>query len=360
MQRVRCPLARRLVALLLVVVTSIVLAPDRASAQIQGIERGGGFDRPYVPPRKRVKTRAVQPKTRQPVRRTERQPESTGNPTIETVADVSVDALEHYEAGRTAYDRNDFDTAIREFEKAIAADSRYIDALIDLGDAYFDRAELEEAKQTYRRALVVDAGNVDAQYRLGRAAFASLDYDTARSSYEAVLKKNPSDPQAVYNLGLTYKALKRYDDAIPFFEKAIAMRSGAAFPEARLNLARSLFEQNRLDDSIVAARKVIDELGADNPDSAYAWYAVATALAKKPDLPGATEALKKAISVCDGCSRDLITKFYLPLAQIYEARGERIMAADAYEQVLNLAPFLSPYQIDDIKSRISRLRSQTL
>jgi tetratricopeptide (TPR) repeat protein len=361
MRRVRLSLVGRPVALLLIIATAFVAAPEGVRAQgIKGIERGGGFDRPYVPPRKRMDTRVVSPRTRQPIRRPDRTPEPTGNPTVAPVVDVSSDALEHYELGRTAYDRGEFNTAVREFEKAIAADSKYIDALIDLGDAYFDSSQLDEAVQTYRRALVVDSSNVDAQYRLGRAAFARYDFDTARTSYEAVIKRNPSDPQAVYNLALTYKALKRYDQAIPYFEQAISLRAGGAFPEARLNLARSLYEQNRLDESIASASKAIEELGPDSPDSANAHYAIATALAKKADLPGATESLKKAIAVCDGCTKDLLTKFYLPLAQIYEARGERADAANAYEQVLNLAPFLPPDQIQEIRSRISRLRSQAM
>lgn len=337
------------------------LAPVSVDAQVKGIERGGGFDKPYVPPRKRVAVRAATPRPRQPVRRTNPttpDPEPEPEPEL-AVAVVPAEAIQRYESGRAAYDRNDFTKAIDEFEAAIRLDSKYIDAIIDLGDVYFDNANLEDAIEQYRRALVVDKDNFDAQYRLGRAAFARRDYDTALEAYQAVIKKNPSDPQAVYNLALTLKALKRFEQAIPHFEKAIALR-GTSFPEARVNLARSLYEAERLDDSEAQARKAIEELGADHPDSASAYYSVATAKAKRGDLIGAADALKQAIAVCKGCSNDLISKFYYPLAQIYESRGERELAADAYEKFLVLAPFVPEYQIEDIRARISKLRAAAM
>jgi tetratricopeptide (TPR) repeat protein len=85
---------------------------------------------------------------------------------------ISAEAKKRYDAGRAAYDRNDFDVAIREFEAAIRLESRFVDAIIDLGDAYFDSASVEEAVDAYQRALVVDKGNLDAQFRLGRASYA--------------------------------------------------------------------------------------------------------------------------------------------------------------------------------------------
>lgn len=346
--------ARSLLSSFLLVCLAAVLAPAPAVAQVSGIERGGGFDRPYVPPRKRI----VATTTRRPP--TTRPPKTNGGAT--PVADVEemvvpAAALQRYEAGRAAYDRNDFEKAITEFEAAIRLESKYLDAYIDLGDAQFDNANLEEAIESYRRALVIDKNNLDAQYRLGRAAFAGRDYDAALTAYQAVLKEKPTDPEAIYNLGLTYKLLKRYDEAIPYFQQAIKARE-VPFPEARVNLARSYFEQNKLDEAEAEARKAIAELGPETQASSTAWYSVATALAKKPDLPGATDALQKAIDVCKGCPNDILSRYYLALAQINESRGLRDQAASAYERFLQLAPFVPDYQIEDIRARITRLRAK--
>jgi tetratricopeptide (TPR) repeat protein len=328
-----------------------IAAAPPASAQISGIERGGGVDRPYVPPRKRVNTTRVTSRpTRPPKGSTRPQP-------VPAVDDntISAEAMKRYDAGRAALDKGNVDTAVKEFEAAIRLESKFVDALIDLGDAYFERVNLEDAVDAYQRALVLDKGNTDAKFRLGRASFARRDYDTALAEYNDVLKVRPSDPEAIYNIALTNKALKRYEDAIPYFERSIAA-STKPFPEARINLSRCYYELGKLDDAEASARKAIEEAGPETQASANAWYALATALASKRDLVGAADALEHAIAVCKQCPDDMRSRFYLPLAQVFESRGERSRAADAYERFLQLAPFAPDYQIQEIREKISKLR----
>jgi tetratricopeptide (TPR) repeat protein len=305
-----------------------------------------------VPPRKRLATVRVVARTKPPRNAPKTPVDPTVNPATIT---VSAEAMKRYDAGRAAYDKGDLDIAIKEYEAAVRLESKFVDALIDLGDAYFDKIDLDDAVDAYQRALVLDKDNVDAQFRLGRVSYARRDYDTALKEYNDVLKVRANDPEAIYNIALTYKALKRYEDAIPYFEKAIAART-KPFPEARINLARCYFELDKLDESEAAARKALAETGPTNQASANAWYALATALAKKPDLLGATDALTNAISVCKDCPTDMVSRFYLPLAQIYESRGQRAQAADAYERFIQLAPFMPDYQIQEIRERIAKLR----
>ncbi len=322
-----------------------------AAAQIAGIERGGGVDRPYVPPRKRLNIERTTVRAKPP----KDSPKGT-KPVVDAASmPISSDAIKHYDAGRALYDKGNIDGAIKEYEAAIRIESKFVDALIDLGDAYFDKVDLEDAADVYQRALVVDKNNSDAQFRLGRASYARRDYDTALEQYNDVLKVRPDDPEAIYNIALTYKALKRYDDAIPYFEKAIKARN-RPFPEARINVARCYYEQGNLEKSEAAARKALEETGPDTEDSSNAWYALATALAKKPDLIGASDALEHAIAVCQKCPGDMVSRFFLALAQVLESRGQLTRAADNYERFLQLAPFVPDYQKDEIRERISRLR----
>lgn len=325
-----------------------------ASAQIRDIERGGGLDRPYVRARTRivVKPKPVKPVTPKPVRGTP--PPVEDDPTS---ISISPEATKRYEAGRRAYEKGNFETAVTEFEAAIRLESRYVDALIDLGDAYFDMSDVENAADSYQRALVIDKKNLDARNRLGRASYARRDYDEALRQYREVLKVSPDDPEAIYNIALTYKGLKRYADAIPYFEKALAARQGP-FPEARINLSRSYFESGKLPEAEATARQAITEIGPDSQASANAWYALATALALKPDLPGATEALQKAAAVCSECPNDQQSRYYLALAQMLESRGLRTQAADAYERFILLAPFMPDHQIQEFRAKIAKLRAE--
>lgn len=331
----------------------VVAAPGRSFGQVSGIERGGGVDRPYVPPRKRINyTKVVKPP------KNGSKPPTNPNVPVDDPSMIAIpaEAVKRYEAGRSFYEKGKIDDAINEFEGAIRIESRYVDAIIDLGDAYYDTAKVDEAIEEYERALVVDKKNIDAEFRLGRASYARKDYDTAYRAYSAVLKVRPDDPDAVYNLALTLKALKRYDEAVPYFEKAIASRK-TAFPEARINLSRCYYELGKLPEAEAAARKALTEISGDNLASANAYYSLATALARKPDLEGATDALESAVKVCEGCPGDLVSKFYLQLGAIYESRGEAKKAAKAYETFLQLAPFVPDYQVQDLREKISKLKA---
>ena len=74
----------------------------------------------------------------------------------------------------------------------------------------------------------------------------------------------------------------------------------------RASTSRCYYELGKLAEAEVAARKAIDEIGANLEESANAHYALATALGKKPDLPAATESIQKAIAVCQKCPPDMV------------------------------------------------------
>lgn len=323
-------------------------------AQIRDIERGGGLDRPYVRVRTRMvsKPKPVKPGKPKPVK-------GSPDPVEEDPTSVSYspEATKRYEAGMRAYAGGNLETAVTEFEAAIRLESKHVDALIDLGDTYFDLSDVENAAESYKRALAVDRKNIDARNRVGRASYALRDYDEALKQYTEVLKISPDDPEAIYNIALTYKALKRYSEAIPYFEKALAARKGP-FPEARVNVSRSYFESGKFDEAETAARTAIAEMGADSQGSANAWYALAVALNGKVNLPGATEALQKAIAVCQECPGDQSSRYYLSLAQILESRGLRTQAADAYERFIVLAPFMPDHQLQEFRAKIVKLRAE--
>ncbi len=343
--------SRRMTALAFAGVLLIGTAAFDSSvhAQIQGIERGGGVDRPYVPPRRRLNNPRATVRVKDP-KITPKTPENAA------MIPISAEAMKLYDTGRSAYDKGNLDDALKDFEAAVRLESKYVDALIDLGDVYFDQANLDDAADTYKRALAVDKGNTDAQFRLGRVSYARRDYDTAVAQYNDVLKVRPTDPEAIYNIALSNKALKRYGDAIPFFEKAITAR-GRAFPEARINLSRCYYELAKYPEAEAEARKALDEIGADKPESANAWYALATALANQSNhLPDATEALKSAIGVCKACPSYQVSAYYRALGRVLESRGERTQAAEAYERYLEVAPFIPDYEKQDVQERISKLR----
>lgn len=339
----RCRYYRIASGLLVWLILAVAVFP--AHGQIKGIERGGGFDKPFVPVRVR---RTI----------TVKKPERRPKPTVPTDTDIAISegAMKRYQAGAAAYQRADFRTAISELEAAVKIEKNFTDAYIDLGDAYFDNEQFAQASDSYRKAIALEPTNTDAQYRLGRVSFVVNDYESAAEAFKHVVAARETDPLANYNLGLALKSLRRYEEATPIFERAIA-NGPEKFPEPWINLSRCYLELKRTEDAENAARKGLEMLEPDSVDSANGWYALASVLSVKPDLPNATEALDKAIAVCVNCPAEQMSKYYFALGAVHEGQGHRNEAVVAYEKFLSLAPDLPDAVIQDIKARIERLRA---
>ncbi len=276
-------------------------------------------------------------------------------PSTPEVFEPSPEAEKHYELGNTAYDRNDLENAIDEYEQAIKLDGKYTDAYIELGAAYYDLSDIDSAIKTWQRALFLDKTVPELHNNLANASYVTGDYEKAVTEYREAISLRPGYYDALFGLGNALAALKRYSEAIPFFQEAIDAR-GTPFPDARSNMAWAMLRAGRLDDAEKAAHQAIDEIGADDPASVKSWYGLAAVLTEKGDLPAAAVALRKSIAVCAGCPPDRVSKIYYGLARVLEADDDRAGAADALERYLQLAPFVT--NSDDIRRKIETLRGK--
>lgn len=71
-----------------------------------------------------------------------------------------------------------------------------------------------------------DAERAETFYRLGAAAFLHELTATATVAFENTTRLAPDDDRAFYFLGLLYQQQGDFERAIPFFEKALALRAG--------------------------------------------------------------------------------------------------------------------------------------
>ncbi len=114
---------------------------------------------------------------------------SSPNPTAE----------DWYELGnRYDEDPDTFDEAIHAYQEALALNSRFVPALVNLGNIYFEQHKFSQALEAYR-----EAG-----------------------------EQNPESARIFYNLGNVYNELHQYDHAIEVLEKALKLEpdySGAHF-----------------------------------------------------------------------------------------------------------------------------------
>jgi len=131
---------------------------------------------------------------------------------------VEPTAAEWFDKG-VAAEPDDADAAVKAYEQAIAADSAFIDAYVNLGALLHDLERHAEAERVYRRALRVRGADGMLYYNLG-VLLEDMDRKAeALEAYRSALQRSPNMPDCHYNLALLCEALGRPRDAIRHMSK---------------------------------------------------------------------------------------------------------------------------------------------
>lgn len=145
------------------------------------------------------------------------------------------------ETGQVAFDFSVGDLAARvaplpdadaEREPELGADAWFQEAF-DL-----EAVSSERAREAYRRALAADPRHVEALLNLGRLLHEDGDAEAAEGLYRRALAADPGSSLAAFNLGVALEDQRRPDEAAAAYEQAVEADPDLA--EAHFNLARLL------------------------------------------------------------------------------------------------------------------------
>ncbi|HUO35854.1 MAG TPA: tetratricopeptide repeat protein [Candidatus Acidoferrum sp.] len=78
-------------------------------------------------------------------------------------------AEDHYYSGIDFFGEGKLDEAIAEYERALAIEPRFVDALHGLAQAYHAKGEFDRAIETARKILEIDADDILAWTAISRA-----------------------------------------------------------------------------------------------------------------------------------------------------------------------------------------------
>lgn len=113
-----------------------------------------------------------------------------------------------------ALEREHAEAARRAYERAIAADPKFLDAHVNLGSLLHETGRLAQAERVYRDAMSRCGEAPSLLYNLG-VLLDDLDRKTeAMVAYESALRGDPDLADGHYNLALLCKELGRPRDAI--------------------------------------------------------------------------------------------------------------------------------------------------
>ncbi|HEU0369210.1 MAG TPA: FG-GAP-like repeat-containing protein, partial [Candidatus Acidoferrum sp.] len=117
-----------------------------------------------------------------------------------------------------------FAEAQKYFEKALAADSHFAIALLNLGISHLSQQQLDPARQALEQAARLLPNDPYVWYNLGLVYKDTGEPEKGIDAFLHVTKLSP-EADAHYFLGYLYSQLQRYDEAVAEFQKALA-----AFP----------------------------------------------------------------------------------------------------------------------------------
>ena len=121
------------------------------------------------------------------------------------------------------------DSALVAYQTAIAADSTFVEAWVNMGLIWDDisdgrtpqaRQATEEAKTAYLHAVELAPSDEKARCNLGSLFFRRHQYSEAVEQFQAVLDQNPESSLAHYNLAIMFAESRMYREASTEWELA--------------------------------------------------------------------------------------------------------------------------------------------
>jgi tetratricopeptide (TPR) repeat protein len=174
------------------------------------------------------------------------------------------------------------------------------------GDLARIHKNYDAAVYDYLTVLRAQPRNVDILNKLGITELQLRDHAAARKYFKQALKFDPRNSSALNNMGAINYLDKKYNPAIKYYKEALALdESNAAY---HLNIAEAWISLNQMDRGMTEYARAL-ELDADilseSEDGGIAQvktpeqrarinYFIAKAYAKRGNLDGALEYLKRA------------------------------------------------------------------
>ena len=127
--------------------------------------------------------------------------------------------------GLVNMERENFYSAIDDFETALEAEPELTEALFDLALAQEKLNKPDAAIKTYDTLLSIDDKFVDAWHNRARLKLAKDDFKGAIADFDAALAIETINPDAYNDIAVAYFRQKKYDEAWNFIKKAAAQSS---------------------------------------------------------------------------------------------------------------------------------------
>ncbi len=237
------------------------------------------------------------------------------------------DAEAYFNLGNLFGNKGGYDKAIEAYQKAIALKPDYEEAYNKIGVSFVNKGDYDKAIVAFQKVIALKPDFEKAYSNLGILFAKNCEYEKAIEAYQKAIALKPDDEKVIYNLGNSFFNKGDYDYAIESYQKAITLKPD--YNEAYYNLGNSFAEKGNNNRAIVAYQKAI----ALKPDHEKANYNLGYLYDEKGDYDMAIEAYQKAIAL-----KPDYEKAYFNLGYSFGNKGEYDNAIEAYQKAIALKP----------------------
>jgi tetratricopeptide (TPR) repeat protein/anti-sigma factor RsiW len=182
--------------------------------------------------------------------------------------------------------------ALRE---AIRLDPAYALAYSNLGYVYRRGGQTAEAEKMYLKAIELDPDSPIAYTNLGELYRRLGRLDEAERLLRAGFELDPLNAMALNNLaGLYHYNRRQFDEAEKTYRRAIELFPSFPYPYG--NLGNLLLERGKLDEAEKMYHKTLELIG-DKPESVVTWVSLGKLCEKRGDPAAAIQAYRKALAL---------------------------------------------------------------
>ena len=172
------------------------------------------------------------------------------------------DALAHTMLGVARYWTGQVDASVESYRRAIELDPRNAQAYLLLGISRAYRAELKEARAAFLKAAEFEPTRADVQMNLGSIEDSLGNIQDALTRFRTAVSLAPKEPLYHFQLGMLYRKLGRDPDAADSLREAL--RNYRGFEDALLELGAIEERSGERKDAISSFKKAVDIKSKDS------------------------------------------------------------------------------------------------
>lgn len=258
------------------------------------------------------------------------------------------------------YEKEGYDEAIQDLQKALSFDSTNVQYLHALADAYLDYYKSRQALETMEKAAKFYPTGIPTLLKLSEFQLILKKYDESMRTVDAILQIDPQNANAYLMFGLNFKEKKDTIRAINSFQKAVELNPDLM--DAWINLGQlhaglgNKIAAQYFNTAITIAPENVDALHAKaqylqdqndlkgaislyksinviDPQYEEAYYNTGLLYLDLDSIPQAYQAFNIAIDV-----NPVFVQAYYFRGVAAEMQGKKDLAKADYEQALKLAP----------------------